>query len=82
MNKLNLLKIALLIVILAEEIKRAKKDAKIKNSILSVKSDVSELESKISKSVGIKSIVNKYGAHQQMHDKNGDLMMSHSVIKK
>ncbi|PKE16422.1 hypothetical protein [Macrococcoides caseolyticum] len=62
MNKLQTLKIALLIVILAEEIKRARK-------------------TKANKAC-IRNTINQYGSHQQMHDKNGDLMMSHSVTKK
>ncbi len=62
MNKLHLLKTALLIVVLAEEVKRAG-------------------TSKTNKAC-IRNTINKYGSHQQMHDKNGDLMMSHSVTKK
>ena len=44
MNKLQILKVALLIVILAEEIKRANKYSEIEIDILSVKTDISDMK--------------------------------------
>ncbi|MCU7557286.1 hypothetical protein [Macrococcus capreoli] len=79
MSNLKTIKLILITWILLKEIKKVKS---LTNDLLKLQSKVTDLEYNSYRSAGITSTVNKYGAHQQMHDKNGDLMMSHSVLKK